>query len=387
MHAVLAGAGVGGLTAAAALSARGVRVTLVEREPALLEAGAGVQLSPNAVRVLRGLGLGDGLSAVAFAPEAAEVRDAATGRVLLSTALGEAAVARWGAPYLTVHRADLQQLLAETLAARGVIPRLGVAAAGLEQGAEGMRLILSDGGAIEGDIAVGCDGLRSAVRAALWGEGAPRYSGQIAWRALVPAERLLEGLIPPKVCVWLGPGRHFVHYPVRGGRLVNFVGAVERGRPGDESWTDRGDPAEALADFRGWPAPVLALLEAADEVWRWPLFERASLPAWRQGRVSLLGDAAHPMAPFLAQGAAMAIEDAEALARHLSAARRPDAGLAAYESERRPRTTRVQQLSARNAQLFHMPAPAARLAYRAARALDAAAGEASRLDWLYGWGR
>ena len=174
---------------------------------------------------------------------------------------------------------------------------------------------------------------------------------------------------------------------MRGGRLVNFVGAVERGRPGDESWTDRGDPAEALADFRGWPAPVLALLEAADEVWRWPLFERASLPAWRQGRVSLLGDAAHPMAPFLAQGAAMAIEDAEALARHLSAARRPDAGLAAYESERRPRTTRVQQLSARNAQLFHMPAPAARLAYRAARALDAAAGEASRLDWLYGWGR
>lgn len=383
VHAALAGAGIGGLTAALALAARGAAVTLVEQAPELVEAGAGLQLSPNATRVLLGLGLGEALTRIGFAPEAVDVRDAASGRLLLSTSLGEAAMARWSAPYLTVHRADLQQVLLAALAERGVAPRLGAAAVGLDQDDAGVRLRLSGGGAVEADAAIACDGLRSALRGVLRGADKPRYSGQIAWRGLVPADRLPEGLIPPRVCVWLGPGRHFVHYPVRGGSLVNFVGAVDRAEPVEESWTARGEPAEALADFPGWPDPVRALIQSADEVWRWSLYDRPALPAWRTGRATLLGDAAHPMAPFLAQGAAMAIEDAEALARHLDAARRPDAALAAYEAERRPRTARAQQFSARNAALFHLPAPAARLAYRAARTLDAA----GRLDWLYGWGR
>ncbi len=385
MHVVLAGAGIGGLTAALALP-KTSRVTLLEQAPALQEAGAGIQLSPNATRVLEGLGLGARLASVAFEPEATEVRDAATGRLLLRQPLGETARERWGAPYLHIHRADLQGLLLE--AALGMKQRelrLGARATLVHNLADAAVVEMADGGSVEADVVVGCDGLRSAVRASLWGEGRPRFTGQIAWRGVVEARRLPPGLIAPIAGVWTGPGRHFVHYYVRGGELVNFVGVVERPGRGEESWTATGYPAELAYDFAGWPDPVQAILAAVDTVWRWPLYDRPALPRWSKGHVSLLGDAAHPMLPFLAQGAAMAIEDAAALGRSFPRSPTTERALRLYESERRSRTARVQAASRRNAFIFHLPAPLGRAAFGAARIADRfdAAQGAGRFDWLY----
>jgi salicylate hydroxylase len=385
MHVVLAGAGIGGLTAALSLP-KSVRVTLLEQAPALQEAGAGIQLSPNATRVLAGLGLGRRLASAAFEPEATEVRDAASGRLLLRQPLGATARERWGAPYLHIHRADLQGLLLEAVSgmkAREL--RLGAQAASAHNTAGGAVVEMADGGSLEADAVIGCDGLRSAVRASLWGAGRPRFTGQIAWRGVVEASRLPPGLIPPIAGVWTGPGRHFVHYYVRGGELVNFVGVVERPGRGEESWTATGYPAELAYDFAGWPDPVQAILSAVETVWRWPLYDRPPLARWSKGRISLLGDAAHPMLPFLAQGAAMAIEDAAALGGAFPRSPTAEVALRAYESERRARTARVQAASRRNAFIFHLPAPLGRAAFGAARLADRfdAAQGAGRFDWLY----
>ena len=317
MQVAVAGAGLGGLTAALALAARRIDVVVCEREPALREAGAGVQLGPNAVRVLDGLGLGGALRACAFAPRAAEVRDGPSGRLLLRTPLGEAAERRWGAPYLQLHRADLQALLVD--AARGcpgVELRLGAAAVAADPAG---RLRLADGTELAADAVIAADGLRSACAASLWGAEAPRFTGWTAWRAVVPVAAV-RAEIPPVAAVWTGPGRHLVHYPIRGGREVNVVAVTAARRWREESWTAAGDPAELAAAFAGWSPPVSALLGAVAQTWRWALFDRPARPRWSEGRATLLGDAAHPMLPFLAQGAAMAVEDAVVLAEALAGA-------------------------------------------------------------------
>ncbi len=386
MRVVLAGAGIGGLTAALALDA-GVEAVLVEQAPALEAVGAGLQLSPNATRILARLGLGEALATAGFEPEAHEVRDAATGVLMLRQPLGQSARVRWGAPYLHVHRADLQALLRQAAEARpNVTLRLGERVEAVEAGAGEARIRLAGGGTIEADAAVGCDGLHSAVRAALFGERPARFTGMNAWRGTAEAARLPPGLVKPVTAVWAGRGRHFVHYYVRGGTLVNFVGVVEGGGPAAESW-DAGGDREALArDFAGWPEPVQAVIATAERVWRTAVYDRPPLPRWSRGRVSLLGDAAHPMSPSFAQGAAQAIEDAAALGRRLVPGAEVEAALAAYEAERRDRTARVQALSRRNARLFHLGA--------AARSLFAAEAGLSRLglspgvgrfDWLYGY--
>jgi salicylate hydroxylase len=386
MHVALAGAGIGGLTAALALP-ESAKITLLEQAGALREAGGGIQLSPNATRVLIGLGLGDALTAIAFEPQAAEVRDAASGRLLLSQPLGADARYRWGAPYLHVHRADLQDLLLWAVQSRGRIKlNLRSPVAEVEQTGRAVTAVLEGGSRLKADALIGCDGLHSRVRTALWGPDAPRFTGQTAWRGTVKTSRLPAGLIPPTAAVWTGPGRHFVHYYVRGGARVNFVGVVERRTWVGESWTEPGDPAMLARDFAGWPPAVQAVIGAADEVWRWALFERPPLPAWTQGRVTLLGDAAHPMLPFLAQGAAMAIEDAAALGEALRREPTVEAALPAYEAARRERTARVQAASRRNAALFHLPPLAGRLVFAAAAALNGLddSNGARRFDWLYG---
>jgi salicylate hydroxylase len=385
MRLVLAGAGIGGLTVAAALGGR-AEVILLEQARELSEIGAGLQLGPNATRILQRLGLGAGLEAIGFEPQAIEIRDAASRALMLRQPLGSAARERWGAPYLHVHRSDLQALLAGRARETAEL-RLAARVGGLEQDAAGVRLALSGGGSLEADAVLGCDGLRSAVRAALWGPGRPRFTGMTAWRGTVAADRLPAGLIPPVAAIWTGRGRHFVHYYVRGGALVNFVGVVERSDWTSESWTERGDKAELARDYAGWPEPVLALIEAVPEAWRWALFDRPPLERWSKGRASLLGDAAHPMLPSFAQGASQAIEDAEAAARHLASGADAAAALDAYQAERIERTARVQALSRRNARLFHL-GPMARLLFAGEAAVARLRGGdgPARFDWLYGYG-
>ncbi len=386
MRAILIGGGIGGLAAALALARRGVSVTVLERSPVLGEAGAGLQLGPNATRVLFGLGLREPLLAKAFIPEAAEIRAASDQRLLLRTALGALAEDRWGAPYLQLHRADLQVLLHEAVLAAGCEVRLGATVVAVEQDDIRVRVILSDAAVIEADFAVGADGVRSGVRQSLFGDGAPRFTGQVAWRGMVATDRLSPGAVPPVAGIWAGPGRHFVHYYVRGGQAVNFVGVVERDWR-EESWTEPGDPRDLQADFAGWPAVVTAICAAATTPFRWALFDRPPLPAWTRGRVTLLGDAAHPMLPFLAQGAAMAIEDAAVLAHRVAGTPDLPDALRAYAQDRRPRTSRVQAASRFNARLFHLPMAVGRTAFAAAGVADRLnpGGTAARFDWLYGY--
>ncbi len=374
---ILVGGGIGGLAAALALARRGVASTVLERAERFGEVGAGVQISPNAARVLFALGLEVELRRVGFQPDAAAVRDAASGRTLLCNPLGDAATLRWGAPYLTVHRADLHAILAKAVAETGLATlRLGARAAALEPG--GVRLQTGEG--VEGDVVVGCDGVRSEVRSALFGEDALRFTGQVAWRLTAPADGVREAR------VWTGPSRHFVCYPVRGGDLMNVVAVTEEDWR-VESWSEPGDKAALLAAFAGWPEAALSLIRSGEGVHRWALYDRPPLACWSKGRASLLGDAAHPMLPFLAQGAAMAIEDAAVLARALTAGDAPEAALRRYEAARRPRTAKIQAWSRRNARLFHLPSAMAQGVFGGAALIDrlTPGGSAARFDWLYGY--
>jgi salicylate hydroxylase len=374
---IVVGGGIGGMTLALALAQRGIASTVLEQAGAFGEAGAGVQLSPNATRTLFALGLQAEVRALGFAPEAAVVRDHASGALRLQNVLGEAAVRRWSAPYLTAHRADLHAILASAARAAGVELRLDASVVDLE--ADGVRL--ASGERLSADAVIGCDGVRSTVRRALFGADAPRFTGHVAWRVIVP----IKGPADALVRVWTGPDRHFVAYPVRGGALMNVVAITEEADWRLESWSEPGDKGTLLAAFRGWPTEALALIKAAESVFRWALYDRAPMPRWSVGRATLLGDAAHPTPPFLAQGAAMAIEDAIVLARCLSAGDSVEVALRRYELARRARTAKVQSWSRRNGVLFHLPGAAAAAVFGAASALDAVTpgGGATRFDWLY----
>ena len=384
MRVIVVGGGVGGLAAALALTRLGARVTLLERAKAFAEIGAGLQLAPNATRLLFRLGLEAELRRVAFEPRAAEIRDRADGRLLLSTPLGAQAQARWGAPYLQAHRADLHGVLLAAGEAAGVDLRVDTPVDHLVPEDDAVR-IEAGGETFSTDVLIGADGVHSRIRAAVMAETPARFTGQIAWRGLVPARLLPPGLIAPAATVWTAPRRHFVHYYVRAGELVNFVGFTPERRWREESWTAPAEPGEIARAFAGWPAPVAALTEALARTdgpgWRSAVHDRPPRRGWARGRVALLGDAAHPMPPYLAQGAGMAIEDAEALARHLCGGAAPAAALADYAAERFERARKVQRWAARNATAFHLPG----LARRAAFALAGRLGGESALDWLYGY--
>jgi salicylate hydroxylase len=417
---LIAGAGIGGLTAALALGRRGIGVTLFEQAEKLAEAGAGIQLSPNATRVLIALGLAERLNAVIVEPLAIRVRSAATGREIATMRLGAAMLERYGAPYWVVHRADLQKALIEAIAEQPRITltlgatvdnftigptgvRTGVSFPTLDSGCPTLAGHASKNGVdprsrgtvrrrgagrvdYRATALIGADGLWSRLHALLGVGTTPRFAGRSAFRALIPAGQLSPAEREPIVNLWIGPGGHLVHYPVRAGTAVNIVAACG-GRWQGSGWNTGVGRNEVLERFppATWAAAARQLLAAPAHWQKWPLYDREPSTSWGQGPVTLIGDAAHPMLPFLAQGAAMAIEDAAVLAREL--ARSPVdcvAALRSYESERRTRTARVQREARRNDFRYHLRQPAA---FIRDAVLQALGGERllARYDWIYQW--
>ena len=357
--ALIIGGGIGGLTAALCLTDRGWNVQLFEQAAEFNEIGAGIQLSPNCVRVLHHLGLEDALRAIAFLPEGVEMRSWRSGAMLSANPLGAGVERRYGFPYYHVHRADLIEVLAQAAHASSRIQlRTNARVSGFTAGDEHVTLAVGELCHV-GDVLIGADGIRSVVREKLFGAEQPDFTGCVAWRGLVPVDRLPKGLVHPVASVWLGPGKHFVHYYVRGGALVNCVCVVEKTGWEVESWTQRGEHAELVRDFRGWHPTVATLIDNMDrdKCFKWALFDREPMQDWSRGRVTLLGDACHPTLPFMAQGAAMAIEDGAVLSACLAQSTDVTAALLRYQALRRNRTAGIQRGSRRNAKVFHMRAP------------------------------
>ena len=374
------GAGIGGLTAALSLYRAGFEVEVYEQALELTTIGGGINMGANAVRVLYRLDLRDGLEREGVLPAEHWTRRWDDGRTLQRSPVNPRCEELYGAPHLTIHRADLLALIAAGFPAEHV--HLGHRLAHFADRGDRVEAVFENGAQIEADILVGADGIHSAVRAGLFGAEAPVFARCVAYRGLVPIERVRHLGVESGNQSWLGPGAHLVHYPVSAGRLLNFVGWTEHDEWNREDWTDRATVGRALAAFAGWHPQVREIIAAADATFIWALFDRDPLPRWSRGRVTLLGDACHPMYPFMGQGAAQAIEDGATLAAILAAGGEPQAALLRYETLRLPRVTRLQEMSRANKARFHMrdgPAQEARDAeWRAA-----ADRSPEALGWLY----
>jgi salicylate hydroxylase len=387
MHVLIAGGGIGGLTTALAFLKRGHRVTVFEQSHQLDEVGAGLQISPNGMHVFDALGVSARVEKDAFRPRAQELRFGKGGGRILSIPLRDIARDRWGGEYLHVHRADLIDALGGALIDRAPDSvRLGCRVAGYRQDESSITAVLDSGEEVSGDLLVGADGIHSAIRTSINGEDKPRYTGNVAWRVVVPVSVLGQFAPPETASVWVGSRRHAVTYRLRRGSLANLVGVVECKERSIESWTSTGAREQALKDFKGWSPVIRTIFEKAETLNRWALYDRDPLPRWVDGRAVLLGDACHPMLPFLAQGAVMAIEDAYVLARLVTQREILPEALAAYEAERKPRTSRVQAGARHNAKLFHRANPVSKLAtygpiWIAGQFLPAFAH--GQYDWIY----
>ncbi len=385
MKILIAGGGIGGLTAALALLQRGYEVEVYEQAQALTEVGAGVQVSPNGARVLYALGVGEKVTAISCETPGKEVRLWSTGQAWQPFDIVGECIERYGFPYLTVYRPDLLGVLEAAVreAAPGCI-RLGRKAAGFDDLGERVRLRFTDGSSAEGDMLLGADGIHSAIRHQLWGEAKARFTGIFAWRGVIPTEKLPERMRRAVATNWVGPGRHVVQYPLRNFRLMNLVGVVEGQHWQEESWTSRGSHAEMHADFAGWHDDIHLMIDAIETPFRWAFLARDPLMEWGRGRVTLLGDACHPTLPFLAQGAVHAIEDGYMLARALDEVTGTEAALRRYEGARVERTARMVRGATDNTARFHNPALAN--AEGAAAYIDnewQAEKIRARYEWLY----
>jgi salicylate hydroxylase len=378
----IVGGGIGGLTVAASLLRAGFDVQVYEQASVLGEVGAGINIGPNASRVLHRLGIAEALGRTCVKPVTFDQRRWDDGRILLRSPLGEAVETAFGAPYYTFHRGDLHRALADAIPADHV--HLAHRFTQLVDHGDRVEAHFENGASISADALIGADGIHSVVRHALFGPEKPRFTGCVAHRGLVPADRLTHLGLELRNQIWMGPGRHFVHYFVSTGTVVNFVAVTEEDSWLRESWVDRGEVADVLAAFQGWHNHVLSIIGAADEIYKWALFDRSPLPRWSVGRVTLLGDSCHPMLPFMGQGAAQAIEDAATLKGCLS--KLPNdipAALRLYEQLRLPRASRLQGMSETNKARFHMPDGQA----QRERDAEMAGGETdwswAAIAWLY----
>jgi salicylate hydroxylase len=387
---IIAGAGIGGLTAALALARSGFRALVLEQAERLEETGAGIQLSPNATRILVGLGLADRLRPHVVAPAAIRVLGARSGREIVRIPLGGEATQRYGAPYWVVHRGDLQAVLSDAAVQDlNIVVRLGMSMEDFATHPHGVTVSARGAAGLwteHGHALIAADGLWSAARSRIAAKAPPHFTGRTAWRALIPAAQLAPEFREPLVHLWLGHDAHLVHYPVKGGTFVNVVviTADDWSGPG---WSEPASRVDLLARLssRRWAPQAHSVFRAPDAWLKWALYETEPLASFVQGAAALLGDAAHAMLPFLAQGAAMAIEDAAVAAQCL--ARMPDDPAAAWESYsaiRRGRTRKVQRLAARNGKRYHRAGAAAMLRNTAMRLIG---GERllQNYDWLYDW--
>jgi salicylate hydroxylase len=378
------GGGIGGLTAALSLLHAGFDVHVYERATVLREVGAGIQVSPNASRVLHRLGLGDELAKIGVRPLAWHQRRWQDGRTLLRTPLAGAIETAFGFPHYQMHRADLLNALLRAIPAERVRP--GHRLTSLMNHSDRVEAEFENGAHVTVDVLVGADGIHSDVRSILFGPQEPRFTGCACYRGLVPAGRLHHLNLEVSAQVFMGPGKHFVHYYVRDRRLVNFVALVEQPIWTGESWTDTGNVVDALALYDGWHNQVLEIMSAVDETFIWAVFERAPLQCWSVGRVTLLGDACHAMVPFMAQGAAQAIEDGATLASCLTVSGRRDipAALQRYEAIRWPRTSRVQAASMANKARFHLEDGSEQEERDRLMATGSTDWSNSAIAWIYG---
>lgn len=386
---IIAGAGIGGLTASLALAAAGYRVVIIEREPKLGETGAGLQLSPNATRVLIGLGLESQLLPHIIVPQAVSVMTVRTGKEVCRIPLGDAATARYGAPYWLIRRADLQSaLLAKVNDHPDIELRLGSQFEDVATYPKGVTVVERRGIARHQETAlalIGADGVWSAVRHQLFPQARAQFTGSIAWRGTVDASQLPREFNASRVQLWMGPNAHLVAYPLADGRRINIVAVVSGtwNRPG---WSEAGDAADIAQHFAApqWPIAARMMIGAVESWRKWALFAVPDGGAWTTGNIALLGDAAHAMLPFVAQGAGMAIEDAATLGTCLRDATDMPKAFGTYEKLRAPRVGRMQRTARQTGQIYHLRGP---MAFARDHVMKSLGGDKllTRQDWIYGW--
>ncbi len=391
MKVLIAGGGIGGLTAALCCAHFGHEVLVFEQAAALEDVGAGIQIPPNAMKVFQTLGISSIIKQQAFEPKAIEARMGGTGREIFTIPLSAYAAQRWGADYLHIHRADYIAALIKAL--KSVAPSAFQLKSHIEnyhQSGDIVSITLTDGRQFNGDVLIGADGIKSTIRKKMLGPDKPVFTGNVAWRAVVSMDKLGRNKPNPTACVWMGRQRHGVTYLLRNGTLTNFVGVVERDDWRQEGWTVRGNLEDLQSDFQNWHPTIAQIIKsvAPDQLFRWALFDRAPLKTWVDGHAALLGDAAHPMLPFLAQGAAMAVEDSWVIAREISQKGRGiPQSLTAYQNFRRARTSKVQTGSKANMKTFHRQSILGQIGTYGPMWLAGKIRPSivhKRLDWLYG---